>query len=72
HTWEDQAVPVENTLLFAAALHRCGVQGEVHVYPHGRHGGGLCDESTDLNGTHLVPEAVGWPLDAARFLRDVL
>ena len=72
HTWEDQSVPVENTLLFAAALRRCGVQGEVHIYPHGCHGAGLCDETTDLDGRHLVPEAVNWPQDAARFLRDVL
>lgn len=72
HTWEDQSVPVENTLLFASALHRCGVQGEVHIYPHGCHGAGLCDETTDLDGRHLVPEAVNWPQDAARFLRDVL
>ena len=72
HTWEDQSVPVENTLLFASALHRCGVQGEAHIYPHGCHGAGLCDETTDLDGRHLVPEAVNWPQDAARFLRDVL
>ena len=72
HTWEDTSVPVENTLLFASALHRCGVQGEAHIYPHGCHGAGLCDETTDLDGRHLVPEAVNWPQDAARFLRDVL
>ena len=65
-------MPVENTLLFASALHRCGVQGEAHIYPHGCHGAGLCDETTDLDGRHLVPEAVNWPQDAARFLRDVL
>ena len=72
HTWEDTSVPVENTLLFASALHRCGVQGEAHIYPHGCHGAGLCDETTDLDGRHMVPEAVNWPQDAARFLRDVL
>ena len=38
----------------------------------GCHGAGLCDETTDLDGRHLVPEAVNWPQDAARFLRDVL
>jgi acetyl esterase/lipase len=41
HTWEDQAVPVENSLLFAAALRRAGVPFDLHVYERGRHGIGL-------------------------------
>ncbi|MGN0778000.1 MAG: alpha/beta hydrolase [Aristaeellaceae bacterium] len=72
HTWADQSVPVENTLLFASALRRSGVQGEVHIYPYGSHGAALCDETTALVGQHLIPEATGWPQDAARFLRSVM
>jgi acetyl esterase/lipase len=41
HTWEDTAVPVENSLQFAAALRRAGVPFDLHVYEHGRHGIGL-------------------------------
>jgi acetyl esterase/lipase len=41
HTWEDQAVPVENALLFAAALRRAGVPFDLHIYEQGRHGLGL-------------------------------
>ena len=41
HTAEDAAVPVQNSLLFADALHRNGVGVELHVYPKGRHGLGL-------------------------------
>jgi dipeptidyl aminopeptidase/acylaminoacyl peptidase len=44
HTAEDGSVPVENSLLFAAALHKHGVPFELHVYPHGRHGLGLAPE----------------------------
>ena len=44
HTAEDGGVPVENSLLFAMALHKHGVPFEVHVYPHGRHGLGLAPE----------------------------
>lgn len=44
HTWEDQAVPVENTLQFAAALRRAGVPFDLHVYQKGRHGIGLADQ----------------------------
>lgn len=41
HTAEDNAVPVENSLQFAAALRRAGVPFELHVYEKGGHGLGL-------------------------------
>jgi acetyl esterase/lipase len=41
HTADDSAVPVENSLLFFEALRKAGVPGELHVFPHGRHGLGL-------------------------------
>ncbi len=43
HTWEDTAVPVENSLQFAAALRRAGVPFDLHIYQQGRHGLGLAD-----------------------------
>lgn len=44
HTAEDAGVPMQNSLLFADALHRNGVGVELHVYPKGRHGLGLNTE----------------------------
>ena len=41
HTADDAAVPVENSLLFFQALRKAGVAGELHVFPHGKHGLGL-------------------------------
>jgi len=41
HTQDDAGVKVENALEFAAALQRNGVQLDLHVYQHGRHGLGL-------------------------------
>jgi len=41
HTTDDNAVPVENSVLFYLALRRAGVPAELHVYEHGRHGVGL-------------------------------
>jgi acetyl esterase/lipase len=41
HTVEDRTVPVENSLLFAAALRRAGVPFSLHVYEKGAHGLGL-------------------------------
>lgn len=44
HTMEDATVPVENSLHLAAALSRAGVPCEMHIFPEGRHGLGLCEE----------------------------
>jgi acetyl esterase/lipase len=41
HTWEDNAVKVENVLDFAAALRKAGVPFELHIYEKGGHGLGL-------------------------------
>ena len=37
-TYEDELVPLENTLYLANALRRCGVNMELHIFPHGQHG----------------------------------
>jgi acetyl esterase/lipase len=41
HTFEDTAVPLENSLLFYQALRRAGVPAELHLYEKGPHGFGL-------------------------------
>ncbi len=41
HTYEDSAVPVENSLQFAEALRRAGVPFDLHIYQKGQHGLGL-------------------------------
>ena len=44
HTYEDAAVPVENSLLFAWALRKNNVPFEMHIYPEGRHGTSLVSD----------------------------
>ncbi|MCZ8517704.1 alpha/beta hydrolase [Paenibacillus filicis] len=44
HTADDASVPVENALMFAAALRKKQVPFELHVYESGRHGLGLAEE----------------------------
>lgn len=46
HTGEDAVVPVENSLLFAAALRENKVPFEMHIFPNGGHGLALADEET--------------------------
>jgi acetyl esterase/lipase len=41
HASDDDAVPVENSLLFFDALRRANVPAELHVYPKGGHGFGI-------------------------------
>lgn len=41
HTYEDTAVPVENSLQFASALRKAGVPFDLHIYEKGPHGLGL-------------------------------
>jgi acetyl esterase/lipase len=51
HTAEDTVVPVENSMDFAAALHKAGVPFALHVFEKGRHGLGLTDKPPFQN-TH--------------------
>lgn len=56
HTYEDDCVPVENSLLFASALVKNGVSVELHIYPHGGHGLSLARDvmCRDLTGITKV------------------
>lgn len=42
HTWADGSVPVENSLEYAKRLRAQGVPTELHIFPDGKHGLGLC------------------------------
>ncbi|MDO4284838.1 MAG: alpha/beta hydrolase [Eubacteriales bacterium] len=45
HTADDEAVPVENSLLFAEALRKQGIRHALHIFSHGHHGLSLADET---------------------------
>lgn len=47
HTFADQSVPVENSLLFANALREYNIPFELHIYPDGGHGLSLATQETD-------------------------
>jgi acetyl esterase/lipase len=60
HTFDDGAVPVENSLLFAQGLKKADIPFELHVFPQGAHGLSLCDERTSTGPEHLNPHAAQW------------
>jgi acetyl esterase/lipase len=52
HTFEDKAVPVENSLQFAQALRSAGVPFDLHIYEKGAHGLGLGSREYDPSKWH--------------------
>jgi len=60
HTAEDAAVPVENSLNFAAALHKAGVPFALHVFERGQHGLGLADKPPFLNHHPWAKDCLFW------------
>lgn len=72
HTFDDGAVPVENTLMMASALRKHGVMTEVHIFPYGGHGLALANPLTSLSPGQNLPECAEWVNMAARFLRTML
>jgi acetyl esterase/lipase len=60
HTYEDKAVPAENSIYFYLALRKAKVPAEMHLYQKGQHGFGL--------GKTVGP-ASSWPLRCADWMR---
>ncbi len=61
HTFEDGAVPVENSLMLASAIRQNGVNLELHIFPKGKHGLSLANEETSVpGGAQNVPAVQAW------------
>lgn len=60
HTADDGLVPVENTLMFAAALAEKKIPFACHIFESGVHGLSLCDDSTAGYDGHINPDCARW------------
>lgn len=61
HTFADETVPVENSLLFAQSLRQYNIPFELHVYPEGPHGLSLATSETDSQGQFgEFPHVASW------------
>lgn len=60
HTATDNAVPVENSLFFAAELSRQQVSFELHIYPDGYHGLSLANKEVAVNAEGIVEAVQTW------------
>lgn len=71
-TRTDELVPVDNTLDFAAALTRCHVEYELHIYPYGPHGLSTASPSLQLQDGSFSPRFSEWVASSVAWLKDVL
>ena len=60
HTKTDEAVPYENSVLFADALHEKGIEAELHIFPNGKHGLSLANAVTATDDSQIEPCCQGW------------
>lgn len=70
-TKEDQAVPYENTLMLIDALKNNNIPHEYKIFPHGRHGLALADETAIKNNdlSFFNEEVQIWPTLVDNFLK---
>jgi len=69
HTYEDQAVPVENALLFAQGMRAAGVPFDLHIYERGRHGIGLMAVPPNFENPHPWAQDLVFWLRARKFTK---
>ena len=60
HTFNDDTVPVENSLLFAQSMKNNNIPFELHIFPEGQHGLSLCDARTGNEDTFINRHAGKW------------
>lgn len=71
HTADDCSVPVENSLLYAMALHKYNIQMELHIYPKGPHGLSLGDYCSADSPEFKNPIAAQWFMQSILFLNNI-
>lgn len=70
HTFTDQSVPVENSLLYAMALSKHSVPCELHIYPQGHHGLSRISDET-LWAVNCYRRKYDWLAESVEWLKDV-
>ena len=71
HTAEDTCVPVQNTLLFTAALAKYKIPFEMRIFPKGPHGLARSDWETERIGSASYPEVQQWLDEAIAWTKKV-
>ena len=69
HTAPDTCVPVENSLMYAAALSANKIPFEMHIYPFGPHGLGTADEQSNNELPQKISRNRVWLDDVRKWLK---
>lgn len=72
HTYTDDCVPVENSLLLIEAMKQYNIPVEFHMYPVGGHGLSTCDKLAMMPGGYgMQPECQSWVELAGKWLERI-
>ena len=72
HTFAENSVPVENSLLLVSAFRKAGIPTEFHMFPRGKHGLALANKLTETNdGRAIQDECVIWIQLAEVWLKNL-
>lgn len=73
HTFEDETVPVENSIVFAEKLRRSKVPFELHIFPRGPHGLSLANRETQIreNGFGIQKHCQSWIELAGEWIKEM-
>ncbi|MBQ7960236.1 MAG: alpha/beta hydrolase [Clostridia bacterium] len=69
HTAADGGVSVLNSYEYATALKRFGIDVEMHIFPHGRHGLGACTAGIQGEDENILTHNVQWTELLIKWLR---
>ena len=71
HTFTDDAVPVQNSIDFAAALAQQNISTELHIFPKGPHGLSLANQWVAADENGIVPEVQQWISMSIRWINNL-
>ncbi len=71
HSFNDDVVPVENSIDFAAALAQEKISTELHIFPNGPHGLSLANEWVASDEKGIVTEVQPWLSMAVRWINNL-
>ena len=71
HTFTDDAVPVQNSIDFAAALAQQNISTELHIFPKGPHGLSLANQWVASDEKGIVPEVQQWISMSIRWINNL-
>src|SRR5690554_4201118 len=60
HSWDDKAVPAENSIRYAKALNQVGTKVELHLFEKGGHGYGIGNKETHGNAANWIEMSDEW------------